>query len=158
MADPGNSRDLDNAKILSTLSYETLRQLSLRLDVISPAFPVDWRALADVIGFSPLVISNILGANARGDKTQWLLEVWERCTTDASVKKLILALACLDLQACLDIVKRDKNIQGELQRGNYFQFQFMTIITCLHCRVIIWRSYGNISDQVQAGRLGKICV
>ena len=109
-----DSSDLDNAKILSTLSHETLRNLSLRLNVISPAFPVDWRALADVLGFSSLVISNIDGANARGDKTQWLLEVWERCTTDASVKKLILALAYLDLQACLDIVKRDKNIQGKV--------------------------------------------
>ena len=108
-----DSSDLDNAKILSTLSYETLRSLSLRLDVISPAFPVDWRALAGVLGFSPLIINNIEGANARGDKTQWLLEVWQRTSTDASVGKLILALASLDLQACLDIVKRDKNIKGE---------------------------------------------
>lgn len=111
MAELGNSRDLDNAKILSTLSHETLIKLSLRLDVTSPAFPVDWRALAGVIGFSALVITNIASATSRGDKTQWLLEVWERCTTEASVKNLILALAYLDLQACLDIIKRDKNIQ-----------------------------------------------
>jgi len=113
MAELGDSRDLDNVKILSTLSNETIRNLSLRLDVISP-LPVDWRALAGVLGFSPLVITNIETANTRGDKTQWLLEVWERCTTEASVKKLIFALAFLDLQACLDIVKRDKNIQGKL--------------------------------------------
>lgn len=128
MAETGESRDLDNAKILSTLSHETLRNLSLRLNVISPAFPVDWRALAGVIGFSPLVISNIEGANSRGDKTQWLLEVWERCATQASVKKLILALAYLDLQACLDIVKRDKNIQGNFTINWYFQFQYCDYI------------------------------
>ena len=130
-----DSSDLDNAKILSTLSYETLRNLSLRLNIVSP-LPVDWRALAGVLGFSSLVISNIEGTNARGDKTQWLLEVWERCTDDASVKKLILALAYLDLQACLDIVKRDKNIQGEVKRKWNFHFQFVTI-KCLYCRGII---------------------
>lgn len=112
MAELSDCHDLDNAKILSTLSHETLRNLSLRLDVISPAFQVDWRALAGVLGFSSLVINNIEAANARGDKTQWLLEVWERSTTEASVKKLIFALASLDLQACLDIIKKDKNIQG----------------------------------------------
>ena len=130
-----DSSDLDNAKILSTLSYETLRNLSLRLNIVSP-LPVDWRALAGVLGFSSLVICNIEGTNARGDKTQWLLEVWERCTDDASVKKLILALAYLDLQACLDIVKRDKNIQGEVKRKWNFHFQFVTI-KCLYCRGII---------------------
>lgn len=112
MAELGDSRDLDDAKILSTLSHETLRNLSLRLNIISP-FPVDWRALAGVIGFSSLIINNIESANTRGDKTQWLLEVWERCTNESSVKKLILALAYLDLQACLDIIKKDKNIQGK---------------------------------------------
>ena len=131
-----DSSDLGYANILSTLSYETLRSLSLRLDVISPAFPVDWRALADVIGFSPLIIRNIEGANARGDKTQWLLEVWQRSSTDASVRKLILALASLDLQACLDIIKKDKNIKGKVWKWN-FHFQFVTILMCLHCRVII---------------------
>ena len=132
-----DSSDLDNVKILSTLSYETLRNLSLRLNVISPAFPVDWRALAGVLGFSSLVINNIEAANTRGDKTQWLLEVWERCTTDASVKKLILALAYLDLQACLDIVKRDKNIEGKVNKEMEFSLSICVTIKCLHCRGII---------------------
>ena len=133
MAELGDCPDLDNAKILSTLSHETLRNLSLRLNIISP-LQVDWRALAGVIGFSPLIIGNIESANSRGDKTQWLLEVWQRCNTESSVKKLILALAYLDLPACLDIIKRDKNIQGNFMEfsvsiGNYKMF--------LHCRGII---------------------
>ena len=104
--------DLETAQILSTLSNETVRLLSLRLNAISPAFATDWRALAGVIGFSPLIIDNIAADNTRGNKTRWVLELWERSDTGASVKKLLFALLSLDLQACIDLIRNDKNIKG----------------------------------------------
>jgi len=111
MEDRGRA-DLDTIQILSTLSNETLRLLSLRLNYISPAFPTDWRALAGVIGFSALIIDNIAADNTRGDKTRWVLELWERSETGASVKKLLFALLSLDLQACVDLVRNDQHIKG----------------------------------------------
>jgi len=136
--------DLDTTQILSTLSNETVRLLSLRLNAISPAFPTDWRALAGVIGFSPLIIDNIAADYTRGDKTRWVLELWERSDTGASVKKLLFALLSLDLHACIDLIRNDKNIKGKQKCGifsfnldSYLYINQVFINVCVHCRQII---------------------
>ena len=94
---------------VSGLSRRTYNKM---VCVLEPSMPLDkhWAGLAGVLGFPTVEIQAI--EQVHGDSfTVRMLETWER-SGKSSVKKLIIALACLDRVDCVRILQEDSALQG----------------------------------------------
>ena len=129
---------------VSGLSRRTYNQVVCALEHTSP-LSKHWAGLAEVLGFPTVEIQAI--KQVHGDSfTVRMLDTWER-SGKSSVKKLIIALACLGRVDCVWILQEDSALQGTCaavprvaRNGNclfspYLCFRRAAHALCVYC---IW--------------------
>ena len=96
----------------TNLTYETVTRVFVAMTVESANRKMDWRALSGTLGFNFQQIDLMQQDKRYPCKGRLLIQLWEDMG-NTSVRKLIYALKDSGMGECLNIIKKDPELNGK---------------------------------------------
>ena len=114
------------------LSPRTFNQLACALEPHS-ARGNDWEGLADFVGFPT---QEILAIRSQGECTIRVFTAWDN-SGRSSVRKLIIALICLERVDCVRVLEEEPALQGGFGTSGSFLFRVVGFLAPLSALCVV---------------------